>query len=726
MNTYCKRVLLVAADENSYNMARDLLAPNTAQPHGLEWVQTYAADLTALAHQQYDVCLLDYDLGENSGFAMLRAALAFPVPIILLTDREDHAADVAAATAGAADYLVKGHINGPLLERSIRYAMERQRAAETLREKEEFQRTLLENFPNGSVNVFDRDLRYVLATGQGLAQRGLDAAQLVGKALGEVFPPEQVAVVRPYYERVLAGATVEFELRLGKIFYNVNALPLHDAQGSASHIMAVAQNITERKRMEEQLAASEQRLRTIIETEPECVKLLTADLRILEINPAGLKMLEADSLDQVLGQSYLPFVAPAYRQRLQASVAKVWGGEPDQVEYEIIGRSGSRRWMVTNAAPLRDQQNKIIAYLGISRDITEQREATAKLEKSQALLAEAEHLAAMGSWSWNLRTNALTWSDELYRLRGFTPQEFEMTYEKFLMRVDPADQPNVDRVIQQSLRDCQPYALDYTMIRSDGVRRNIHARAAFVFDADHQPCRMFGTAQDVTELKQAEMERARLFKQMQSLSNRLVEAQEMERRSIARELHDEIGQALTGLKLMLEMSASAPSDSSRATEMLGVINDLMARVHEMSLDLRPAVLDDLGLLPALLWHFERYSSQTGVQVDFKHAGLAGRFAPLIETTAYRITQEALTNVARHAQVSGVRVYLTANESSLNLEIEDQGCGFDQSAALAMPSSGLAGMRERALLAHGTLTMQAAPGKGTSIVVKLPLTETIEE
>lgn len=159
------------------------------------------------------------------------------------------------------------------------------------------------------------------------------------------------------------------------------------------------------------------------------------------------------------------------------------------------------------------------------------------------------------------------------------------------------------------------------------------------------------------------------------------------------------------------------------------MDDLLARVQGLSFDLRPAVLDKLGLLPALLTLFERYTPQTGVQVDFKHRGMAGRFAPEVETAGYRILQEALTNAARHAGVSevAVRVWTDADplnpemnmlnlRGGLNLRIEDRGCGFDPEVARrAQRRSGLEGMRERTEILGGRMTVQSSPGAGTTIL-----------
>ena len=216
---------------------------------------------------------------------------------------------------------------------------------------------------------------------------------------------------------------------------------------------------------------------------------------------------------------------------------------------------------------------------------------------------------------------------------------------------------------------------------------------------------------------------------LHTLSRQLVEAQEVERRHIARELHDEIGQDLTGLKLALEISALSPAETvkARLDEAKTLIGELVARVRELSLDLRPGMLDDLGLLPALLWHFERYTAQTKIQVNFKCTGLEGqRFPPEVETAAYRIVQEALTNVARHAGVGLAAVRLRASQDTLSVQIKDQGIGFNSEAALASgDSSGLAGMCERAALCGGQLTVESTPGVGTRVVVKLPLAEQLE-
>jgi PAS domain S-box-containing protein len=224
----------------------------------------------------------------------------------------------------------------------------------------------------------------------------------------------------------------------------------------------------------------------------------------------------------------------------------------------------------------------------------------------------------------------------------------------------------------------------------------------------------YSLMRDVTEQKRAE-QALRLF------PRRLIETQEAEKQRIARELHDEVGQMLTGVGMLLGSTEGMPADAkTRIAEARTVLHDLTARVRGMSLDLRPALLEDFGLVRALRTLLQRYERQTGIRVAFEGEGLEGRrFRPEIEITAYRIVQEALTNVARHAQVQEAAVRLSCNDEALRVEIADRGRGFDF-AAQSTGTVGLAGMFERAAAVGGELMLAPSAGSGTRVVARLPL------
>lgn len=251
-----------------------------------------------------------------------------------------------------------------------------------------------------------------------------------------------------------------------------------------------------------------------------------------------------------------------------------------------------------------------------------------------------------------------------------------------------------------------------------------------VFEAEH-----VDIAREVAAHLVVAIENARLLEEgqaasrrLRALSRRLVQLQEAERRAIACELHDEIGQALTGVKLTLQMSAArCPEDvAARLGEARALVDDLISRVRRLSLDLRPPVLDHQGLIPAIEGLVERYTAQTGISVSFEHSCLKGRPPSEVETTAYRVVQEALTNVARHADASSATVRVVAGDDVLTVEVADEGCGFDLSRVRAQSvSAGLSGMEERAALLGGQVTIGSAPGAGTKVTARLPLESAAE-
>jgi PAS domain S-box-containing protein len=226
------------------------------------------------------------------------------------------------------------------------------------------------------------------------------------------------------------------------------------------------------------------------------------------------------------------------------------------------------------------------------------------------------------------------------------------------------------------------------------------------------------------------IENAELFEQVRAgrehqrkLAKNLVDIQEAERRHIAKELHDHLGQLLTGLQFMLESTKNQSSGKQRASleEIQSTVSDIIGQVREMSLNLRPSMLDDMGLLPTLLWHLDRYTKQTSIRVNLRADEFPERLPLEIETAAYRIIQEALTNVARYAQVNEVFVGLVLQEQTLWVEVLDEGKGFDISLERDRLSSGISGMRERASLLGGYLLVESFINQGTQIVAALPVT-----
>lgn len=236
-----------------------------------------------------------------------------------------------------------------------------------------------------------------------------------------------------------------------------------------------------------------------------------------------------------------------------------------------------------------------------------------------------------------------------------------------------------------------------------------------------------GAIRDITERKRAEQQSEDCTRRLHVLSRRLVEVQETERRHIACELHDEIGQALTAAQMNLQAVLQLPCTNVvalRLMECLAEVENVMEQVHDLSLDLRPSMLDDLGLEPALRWYTNRQATLAGLHAKVATDAPDHRCDPMIETECFRIAQEALTNVVRHAHAQNVTVELHTEDGQLHLDVRDDGVGFDvaqaREQAVRGASLGVLSMEERATLAGGSLELKSAPGQGTDVHAWFPL------
>jgi signal transduction histidine kinase len=213
---------------------------------------------------------------------------------------------------------------------------------------------------------------------------------------------------------------------------------------------------------------------------------------------------------------------------------------------------------------------------------------------------------------------------------------------------------------------------------------------------------------------------------LQSLSNRMLEVQESERRHIARELHDEIGQALTAVKLHLQaaLRRGGPETKQPLEECVQIADQALEQVRNLSLNLRPSQLDDLGLVAALRWHITRQAAVSGLAAEFSADELDERLEAALETACFRFVQEAMTNIVRHAAAQHVWIEARRQNDRLRVSVRDDGKGFDVGAAMreaiARGSLGLLGMQERVGLAGGRLNVSSRPGEGASIVAEFPL------
>jgi two-component system sensor histidine kinase UhpB len=353
--------------------------------------------------------------------------------------------------------------------------------------------------------------------------------------------------------------------------------------------------------------------------------------------------------------------------------------------------------------------------------------AQTALRESAAKLKEAQRIGKIGYWEHDLTADRITWSEETGRIFGLPSFDGGMSQAQLEDMTHPDDRQLQRQALREALEGGRLLDVEFRIVPSNSNMRFVHVRDEIVYDESGRPIRMFGTVQDITKRKQAEEELRRHATRLQEVSRQVLQAQEVERRAIARELHDEIGQVLTAVSTNLQtiqLSSDAATLAERLNESVGLVDEALRQIRDLSLDLRPSMLDDFGLVPALEWFVDRQAQRSGFSAELAVEPAELRMPANLETTVFRVAQIALTNVARHAQATHLRVELRQDAAELELLIRDDGIGFDVAAALERASRGatfgLLSMQERVRLVGGTLEITSTPGLGTEIRIRFPV------
>jgi PAS domain S-box-containing protein len=412
------------------------------------------------------------------------------------------------------------------------------------------------------------------------------------------------------------------------------------------------------------------------------------------------------------------------------------------------------------------------------RDITERKLAEEELLRSEQRLNRAQEIAHLGSWELDLVNNRLTWSDEVYRIFGLQPQEFGATYEAFLEAVHPEDRASVDAAYSGSLREGRDtYEIEHRVIRkSAGEIRIVQERCDHIRDASGRIIRSIGMVHDVTERKQAEealrqrtselqhltktleqqvLERTEELEvaneelrhevdecqrietdlrksqtSLQHLSIELLNAQEKERKLVAGEIHDSIGSSLSAIKFkvettLAEVSKKSPETATALQNIIPIVQGAIDEARRIQMNLRPSILDDLGILATIKWFCRQFESTYSRIRISQNINIQEREVPdALKTVIFRVLQEGLNNIAKHSNAKMVMLLLRKTGQGVQLVIRDNGEGFDVSKAQfsngAAHGLGLKNMRERTEVAGGSLVIESTRGKGTTIRASWPV------
>lgn len=350
-----------------------------------------------------------------------------------------------------------------------------------------------------------------------------------------------------------------------------------------------------------------------------------------------------------------------------------------------------------------------------------------RLQERGLVLAQAQAQAQLGSWRLKLPDETLEWSDQCYEIFGL-PKDTAISLEKFLDCVHPDDRALVSEHWSRAQAG-EPYDIEHR-ICVDGETLWVRERAQLLWNEDRSECVCLGTVQNITRAKERELKLIRSGEQIRRLAAHNEIIRENERRMIARELHDELGQHLTAMRMQLAMLQMQFShvDTTLDQELGALretVGDLIASSRDVASYLRPAVLD-AGLLSAAGWLLDTRLARNNITYQLDCDVDDSQFSDVCKTMLFRVLQESITNVIKHAGAKQVLVSIKQGSCDLVLTISDDGCGFDPDAVDANQHFGLAGIRERVLMLKGQVLVNSQQGSGSAIVIRLPLSQARSE
>ena len=471
------------------------------------------------------------------------------------------------------------------------------------------------------------------------------------------------------------------------------------------------------------LQDSADRYRSVVEDQTEIISRISADGTLLFVNDVFCRFY-GKLKGQLLGEKWQPVVFADDVPMIHAKLALLSPEAPVvTVENRIWSASGELHWFQFVNRGFFDAQGRLLEIQGVGRDISDLKQAEEALRKSEERLSLALSASRMGVWEWEVQSNAIYWSPECFEI--LANERFTGTLETFTEAIHPEDVALVMGAAENALATGTDFIAEFRIVRPDGEVRWLCNHGRPSYDASGAPVRLAGTVRDITDRKLSEAKLNRLNEKMGVLSAHLETVREQERLAISREIHDGIGQTLTALKLDLSWinNRILPGNrelDERLAEMRGGLDYLIAKALHITAELRPPLLDDLGLAAAIDWQLRRFRRLSGLDCRFVAPENIEPLEGQIATVVMRILQEALTNILRHAQATLVHVCLYRDAETLEMEISDNGRGITPEQIGSATAYGVMGMQERARLCQGELEILGRAGAGTSVTLTIPL------
>jgi PAS domain S-box-containing protein len=720
-------ILLVEDNPGDARLVREMLTAARDENFAVDWVPSLFEALEHLDRGGIDLVLLDLGLPDSQGLdTFLRAYEHYShLPFLVLTGYADETLGSTAVRQGAQDYLPKGEVAGSMLCRAIRYAIERKRAEIALEAERKKLFSLLNNLP-----------AFVYLKGKDFTIR------FANHRFTEIFgEPEN----KPCYE-VIRGRSepcegchslevlktkvpkkFEFTTPFDARTYEVYNYPFCVDDGLL--VLTLGIDITERKRMEKALQRQQEEQQIILDSVPAMIFFKDTENRFVRVNKTLAEAL-ASTVEEVEGKTLFELFPDHAEDYWKDDLDVVTYGNHKRNIIESYITAAGLRWVQTDKIPYRDEEGNIIGIIGFSVDITERLKAEEALRESEERFRAIFDQAAVGVAQIETSTGRFIRVNQKYcAIVGLKPEE--MTATTFMAITHPddlqADLDNMQRLREGLIRN---FSMEKRYVRQDGSLVWVNLTVSPMWDIGQPLNYHIAVVEDITERKHAEGALQSSKRKLHLLTAQLLTAQEDERRRISSELHDELGHALLTLKLNLrsierELQPDQQTLAEEIESLFHYIDEVVENVRRLYLDLTPGDVEDLGLTVALQTLVDEFAmNNQKIQWSVSLANIDNRFTLQSQTTIYRIFQEILTNIGKHADPSHVSVSIKENDMRVLFEVEDNGRGFSDEAVHHYPKIGvgLLAMEERVRMLGGAFEIWSRKNHGTRITFSFPLSE----
>lgn len=688
--------------------------------------------LMRIENTKPDLILMDVKLrGRTDGIeAAEEIRDRFDIPVIFLTAFAD------AETVGRAKLTEPfGYIVKPFHERelhaNIEMALYNSKLERELRDKEAYLRAVLASTTDGVV-ACDSSGSITFMNPIAETLTGWEQDRALGKTLSQVIKMIDKRPGRAGQNLAvkLLDDTLQSELnhdlilvsRSGKERYiDGSTAPIGDTKGNRTGSVMVIRDITAQKRSELSLRESEQMYRTLVESAPDALTVSDPDGRIIHISQQAIDLHGFDEARQLIGMNLLELIAPEDRERAKSHFERLLeDGHLSGIEYTFVRRDGTHFIGEINGSLVKNTEENPKLVVTSTRDITRRNQAENQLRASKDYARNIIGCSLDMIIAVDNKRTITEFNRAAEESFGYTREEVVGKHVD-LLYADPME----GIAVHKKTITNGHYLQEILNKRKNGENFPSLLAASILLDSHGDKIGVMGISRDITDQKLAEERLHKSREQLRSLSARLQTVREEERVQISRELHDGLGQILTAIKMELKsLGRKAGEEGEQHAGKIGgtvkLIDEGIETVRRISMELRPASLDEGDISAAVKWEATEFQKRTGIQCDVTVSPKNMKLDNDRSTAVFRIVQEALTNVARHADASKVTVNLEARKGRLVVRVADNGSGIHPDQISSPKSLGLTGMRERLYPWKGVLDIRGQKGRGTKVRASLPI------